>query len=65
MLATRADLIALLSGDPASRLASGWRAELLGDDIQALVSGNASLTFMPSEHSRPAGLRLLRSDQVQ
>jgi len=65
MLATRADLIALLSGDPAARLASGWRAELLGDDIQALVSGNASLTFVPSEHSRPAGLRLLRSDQVQ
>ena len=65
MLATRADLIALLSGDPAARLASGWRAELLGDDIQALVSGNASLTFVPSEYSRPAGLRLLRSDQVQ
>ena len=65
MLATRADLIALLSGDPAARLASGWRAELLGDDIQALVSGSASLTFVPSEHSRPAGLRLLRSDQVQ
>lgn len=65
MLATRADLVALLSGDPAARLASGWRAELLGDDIQALVSGNASLTFVPSEHSRPAGLRLLRSDQIQ
>jgi ribonuclease D len=65
MLATRADLVALLSGDPTARLASGWRAELLGDDIQALVSGNASLTFVPSEHSRPAGLRLLRSDQIQ
>lgn len=65
MLATRADLIAFLSGDPAARLASGWRAELLGDDIRELVSGNASLTFVPSENSRPAGLRLLRSDQVQ
>lgn len=65
MLATRADLVALLSGDPTARLASGWRAQLLGDDIQALVSGNASLTFVPSEHSRPAGLRLLRSDQIQ
>tara|TARA_Y100000768_G_scaffold343784_1_gene289650 strand:- start:748 stop:1935 length:1188 start_codon:yes stop_codon:yes gene_type:complete len=65
MLATRADLISLLSGDPNTRLASGWRAELLGDDIRALVTGMASLTFVPSEHSRPAGLRLLRSDQVQ
>ena len=65
MLATRADLIALLSGDPNARLASGWRAELLGDDIRALVSGNASLTFVPSENSRPAGLRLLHSDQIQ
>lgn len=64
MLATRADLIALLSGDPNARLASGWRAELLGDDIRALVSGNASLTFVPSENSRPAGLRLLHSDQI-
>ena len=65
MLATRADLIALLSGEPGARLASGWRAELLGDDIRALVSGNASLTFAPSENSHPAGLRLLRSDQIQ
>ena len=65
MLATRADLISLLSGDPNARLASGWRAELLGDDIRALVTGMASLTFVPSEESSPAGLRLLRSDQVQ
>ena len=65
MLATRADLISLLSGDPNARLASGWRAELLGDDIRALVTGMASLTFVPSKQSRPAGLRLLRSDQIQ
>jgi ribonuclease D len=64
MLATRADLVALLSGDPAARLASGWRAELLGDDIRALVGGSAALTFVPGVDRRPGGLRLVRSDPV-
>ncbi|MFP5487022.1 MAG: hypothetical protein ACLGHQ_01770, partial [Acidimicrobiia bacterium] len=54
ILATRADLIALLSGDPDARLAHGWRAELLGDDVQRLLGGRAALTF-----DRGAGLRLV------
>jgi ribonuclease D len=54
ILATRADLIALLSGDPDARLAHGWRAELLGDDINRLLAGDAALTF-----DRGAGLRLV------
>lgn len=64
MLATRADLVALLAGDPNARLASGWRAELLGDDIRALVGGSAALTFVPGVERRPGGLRLVRSDPV-
>lgn len=54
MLATRADLIALLSGDPEARLARGWRAELLGDGIRRLLEGRAALTF-----DKGAGLRLV------
>jgi ribonuclease D len=45
LLATRADLIALLRGDADARLAQGGRAELLGDGIKRLVEGRAGLTF--------------------
>jgi ribonuclease D len=45
LLATRADLVALLRGDADARLLQGWRAELVGDDIQRLVQGTAGLTF--------------------
>jgi ribonuclease D len=45
LLATRADLIAVLRDDPNARLASGWRAELLGDHIARLVDGRAAITF--------------------
>ena len=41
LLATRADLVALLRGDSDARLLQGWRAELVGDDIQRLVQGKA------------------------
>ncbi len=54
MLATRADLIAFLSGDPAARLSHGWRNELLGEGIGRLLSGEAGLTFV-----RGGGLRLV------
>ncbi len=45
MLATRSDLVAFLRGDDDARLATGWRAELLGDGIRRLVAGEAGLTF--------------------
>ncbi|MCU0259966.1 MAG: HRDC domain-containing protein, partial [Ilumatobacteraceae bacterium] len=45
LLATRADLVALLRGDEGARLATGWRSELLGDGIRRLVAGHAALTF--------------------
>ena len=54
LLATRADLVALLRGDNNARLLQGWRAELVGDDIQRLVQGKAGLTF-----DGRGGLRLI------
>lgn len=54
MLATRADLIALLSERPDARLASGWRNEILGSDIQRLLAGEAALSFDSEQ-----GLRLV------
>jgi len=49
MLATRADLLALLRGDPQARLATGWRAGLVGDRIRQLVDGRAALAFRPGK----------------
>jgi ribonuclease D len=54
LLATRADLVALLRGDGDARLLQGWRAELVGDGIQRLVQGKAGLTF-----DGRGGLRLI------
>ena len=45
LLATRADLIGLLRGDEGSRLATGWRAKVVGDPVRRLVAGQAALAF--------------------
>jgi ribonuclease D len=45
LLATRADLTAFLRGDADARLLHGWRAEIVGDSLRRLVSGEAGLTF--------------------
>lgn len=45
LLATRADLTGFLGDDPTSRLASGWRADLLGGPIRALCNGEFALAF--------------------
>ncbi len=45
LLATRADVEALLRGDEEARLDSGWRAELVGESIRRLVDGQASIAF--------------------
>ena len=45
LLATRADLHALLRGDERARLSTGWRAALLGEPIRRLVDGEAALAF--------------------
>lgn len=54
LLATRADLVALLRNDPDARLAHGWRAELIGDGIRRLVEGRAGISF-----DGKGGLRLI------
>jgi ribonuclease D len=54
LLATRADLVALLRGDESARLARGWRAEVLGEDIKRLVAGTAAIQF-----DGRGGLRLI------
>jgi ribonuclease D len=54
LLATRADLVDLLRGDPDARLSHGWRAATVGDDIRHLVEGHAALAF-----DGRGGLRLL------
>jgi len=45
LLATRADVEALVRGDADARLAFGWRAEIAGGPIKRLVSGDAALAF--------------------
>jgi ribonuclease D len=57
LLATRSDLVAFLKGDPTARLRTGWRAELLGDAITALLEGRAALTFTAGNGTRPGAKR--------
>ncbi len=45
LLATRSDVAAFLRGDPGSRLAHGWRADLVASAVSALVEGRAALSF--------------------
>ena len=45
LLATRADLVAFLAEEPGARLASGWRAGLVGKPLERLVHGDAALAF--------------------
>src|SRR5690606_24628944 len=54
MLATRADPVALLAGDPHARLRHGWRAELVGEGVERLLAGRAALTF-----DKGTGLKLV------
>lgn len=45
VLATRADLAALLAGNPAARLRHGWRAAMAGEPLRRLLDGAAALAF--------------------
>src|SRR5207237_1058819 len=45
LLATRADIEALLRGDPEARLAHGWRHDLVGEHVRHLLDGRAALAF--------------------
>lgn len=45
LMATRSDLAAFLSGDTTSRLANGWRRDLLGEPVRRLLDGEFALAF--------------------
>jgi ribonuclease D len=45
LLATRGDIESFLRHDATSRLAVGWRADVLGNAIADLVGGDAALAF--------------------
>ncbi len=45
LLGTRSDIEALVRGDEDARLNVGWRAELAGEPIRRLMSGEAALAF--------------------
>jgi ribonuclease D len=45
LVATRADIEALVRGDDTSRLLTGWRAEVAGQPVQRLLEGHAALAF--------------------
>ena len=45
LLATRADIEALVRGDDDARLGTGWRGDLAGGPITRLVAGDAALAF--------------------
>jgi ribonuclease D len=45
LVATRADIEALVRGDDSSRLLSGWRSEVAGLPVRRLLEGNAALAF--------------------
>ncbi len=45
MLGTRTDVERLLGGVDGSRLADGWRRDLVGEAIEQLLSGHASIAF--------------------
>jgi ribonuclease D len=45
LVATRADIELLVRGDPASRLASGWREQVAGEPVRRLLAGDAALAF--------------------
>lgn len=45
LLGTRKDIVDLLAGNEGARLAQGWRADILGRDVELLIQGRMALTF--------------------
>lgn len=45
LVGSRADIESLLRGDQGARLSSGWRRDLAGERIEALVGGRGALAF--------------------
>ncbi len=57
LLGTRKDIVDLLSGAPTARMGQGWRADIVGRDIEDLVAGRKALTF--TKEFGGNGLRLV------
>lgn len=57
LLGTRKDINDLLSAAPGARMSEGWRAEIVGHDIEDLVAGRKALTF--TKENGGNGLRLV------
>ena len=49
LLGTRQDIVDLLRQAPNPRLATGWRADIVGRDVQDLLEGKVGLTFRSLE----------------
>ena len=45
LLATRHDLVSFLRGDEHAKLATGWRAQIVGDVLQRLMRGDVSVAL--------------------
>ena len=57
LLGTRKDINDLLGGAPGARMSVGWRADIVGRDIEDLVAGRKALTF--TKENGGNGLRLV------
>jgi len=58
LLATRSDIVDLLRNAPHARLMEGWRADIVGNDVEDLLQGRRALSFGPLQ-SGGRGLRLV------
>lgn len=58
LLATRSDIVDLLRNAPHARLMEGWRAGIVGNDVEDLLQGRRALSFGPLQ-SGGRGLRLV------
>lgn len=61
LLGTRRDINDLLSGAPDARMRHGWRADIVGRDIEDLVAGRKALTFVHRDEE--TGLKLVEVTQ--
>jgi ribonuclease D len=57
LLGTRKDIVDLLAGAPQARMKVGWRADIVGRDIEDLVAGRKALTFTGAQAN--SGLQLV------
>lgn len=57
LLGTRRDVVEFLSGGASARLRNGWRGQMVGQDLDRIVSGRAALAYQSD-----GSLRLVDSE---